>query len=798
MRVIEAHSVRWGGRYFMMVPVSRDGIQAEQWALLEKYDPDIVAAYGWSAQDLSACEPERYAGLKQQREQELQKLAPDQCSEWVAREAERLINDSLQEQDVYRLVAPDLLRRLACFGENDRPAHAHVDGSPPDPGSVCTPLHDVMRAARLDQVALPIMSTAELPALLRLAVFAATGALSADAQKTLHEMDVRAEGRDVDESGATYLAVYPHEWLRQDRRHHLLPAGDVPDEITFLSAFSPFSIGMSELQVVVSSPVSRLHDALVVVVGEDLRDFALYYNLSRLRPGVFWLPPSLCTPSTGVASRYSRHLSATTRETTRAKLDVLSASLKQDTALAAAEKMTKPVVASGTPKLAWRSLADVGALVPGVQRVYNTDNASNEALLALRGRCTIGTVPTPRLKGIETKSDKFGWISEVRVRNYALPAAPGLVRQVVQDPRLDSDSRRISREGLVYHAISPIRPVGQPTPFILVRPHLRLPSPLEVFQAIYGEAGYDVTLSDKGHYLDQTLQRFGRLQGDELKPPTLDVQGAGLPTGLRRFAAFLRRPEAVLLRLMGRKKKENEQHPLDRVGKDCAYVSQRWRVTLAGAAKAIGSDGSEEGPLAQMLDSLVAAHILGRGLVLRCSECRNTDWYPIERAAGSFTCTRCSATRRFGRQHFFPEEAREPTWYYSLSEVVYQALSNNSDVTAMAMDWLNRKAEKSFIFTAELELIRRGQEISSVNADIDVNCVVDGEIIVGEAKSGWRLPEQDLKLLRAISDAFPIRRVCFCTATHSWQRNEQHIKDAFRQSLTEPILLTKDELFKPP
>jgi hypothetical protein len=93
----------------------------------------------------------------------------------------------------------------------------------------------------------------------------------------------------------------------------------------------------------------------------------------------------------------------------------------------------------------------------------------------------------------------------------------------------------------------------------------------------------------------------------------------------------------------------------------------------------------------------------------------------------------------------------EPAWYYQLDELVYQAYGHDGHVPALTLRALSRRARRSFLHTAQVEVRERaGDEARCM--EIDLCCSIDGQLIVGEAKRAGRLDgtaqQQDRALTR--------------------------------------------------
>jgi hypothetical protein len=99
-----------------------------------------------------------------------------------------------------------------------------------------------------------------------------------------------------------------------------------------------------------------------------------------------------------------------------------------------------------------------------------------------------------------------------------------------------------------------------------------------------------------------------------------------------------------------------------------------------------------------------------------------------------FTCKRCARKQAIQSKHSLGQT--EPVWYYQLDEIVYQGIRNDVHVPLLALDYLRRK-NTSFSYTDELELWRPTQPRPFI--EVDLCCICDGTLTIGEAKTTERI-----------------------------------------------------------
>jgi hypothetical protein len=238
----------------------------------------------------------------------------------------------------------------------------------------------------------------------------------------------------------------------------------------------------------------------------------------------------------------------------------------------------------------------------------------------------------------------------------------------------------------------------------LARPRLRVPDGREVFDALLARVGLRCEDSAAGRYTQATIDLWGGLQplADDLRrPSTRDL--------LRAY--FSKEPSddsGILLTSRGRRFLSFDQ-----------------------ASRVSGTKGADTRIL---LDAYVARRVLRRGLILQCRRCGYADWYPLEALGQTFSCGRCQHVSLIVQAAWKRPDDGEPNWYYDLDEVVYQALSHDVSAPVLALSKLAEGAQ-SILVRPEAD-VYDGQDLL---AEVDLWAIIDGRIVVGEAKTVDRL-----------------------------------------------------------
>ena len=158
-------------------------------------------------------------------------------------------------------------------------------------------------------------------------------------------------------------------------------------------------------------------------------------------------------------------------------------------------------------------------------------------------------------------------------------------------------------------------------------------------------------------------------------------------------------------------------------------AQQRRHLRLSDVMKITGL---RVDPARDLLDQYVSQEIVSRGLLLTCELCKGTSFYRLDDVGTGFRCQRCRQTNEILKHSW--KGAREPLWFYSLDEVVFQGLKANSHVPLLALANI-AKSSNSFLYMPEGQVHINGRS----DIEIDLWAVADGKILIGEAKIQDRL-----------------------------------------------------------
>jgi hypothetical protein len=133
------------------------------------------------------------------------------------------------------------------------------------------------------------------------------------------------------------------------------------------------------------------------------------------------------------------------------------------------------------------------------------------------------------------------------------------------------------------------------------------------------------------------------------------------------------------------------------------------------------------------IDRLLGIGVLRRGLALGCGECDRLSFIAVDDLGQTNSCPRCGALNALSQLRW-RNPLTEPEWYYDLHGAVRELLRQNGDVPLLATHYFATRS-REFVDVPELDFYYP----SGQPKEIDFIALVDGEVIVGEAKKSATL-----------------------------------------------------------
>jgi hypothetical protein len=743
LRIIEFFSRLWGGAYNVIVPTDGKSIDERFWQILEAFDPDYVYAYRKSGEDVRLARPDRY------------KAALDaHVAHWTAKfggegedNVRKQIDESLRGSTESTFgISAELQReikvRLAPFWFQESAVEAGGVGAGMQVSFPLTDLTKIMsNTEHPDRVAEINVPRDTLP---RLWFGSACGLIDDIAAEQFEAISVQRDLFDFEQGDLVQLVQFvvagairqPYAY-RADKRNFFEMDGIVP-----------FQLSMLQLGLYRSTKYQHWTEPLVLVAGNTVDDFCLYYCLSRLRERVVWVLPevtesALASEKTKVSRHELNFVSQLRREEMSPRstggLVCIAYSLDAAGVAAVIERLSSSPL--GKFRSAVGATKDFARFVRFPLTAVERDNFQRDIPIQLSDDVSISPFSTPKPKNFRTIHPyEHRYITQLTVAGEAPPKHWDLGKSVIVDSRMTTHEVRVGKDGPAYFCPN-IAYFGGDIDTVLVRPHLRLSPLAKVLGELAATRGYECRPSDKGIYADETIAKWG---------------------GLAEVASFLRdAPKRALLdQFLDRRKSEP--------GKG-VYLSDDQRRYMDFRAVRRHMRKAATG----LIDDLVSRQVFYRGFIFRCSYCRNSTWFSVGEITQEFRCKRCGRSQVYTKTHW--KMPHQPAWFYKLDELVYQGYRQNMAVPLLALEYLRSKSSENFSFTTDREFWKRGG--SKPDAEMDFFCVSDGVLIIGEAKKEDRLSgspsdeSREITKYKRVAAGLSARRLVLATFSNEWNPN---------------------------
>lgn len=722
----------WGGSNFCIVPTDGKEIATVFWNILEAYDPDLVLSFRPTIRDIEYGAPLDFELVRQQLKEQLEKNFPslDETfhQEFIERE---LLNRDRFSFGIENQLQQQIKHRLSPFHFNEyivtEGITSHI--SVPFP---LTELINIVTQGKVEKVYI-VDSIDDVDSALYF--YSNWGCYSSEfiaeiynkgvtINRVPHQAKLSDLLRFCANKGFEKFDIYDRNLLQQ--KFGGADASWLPKED--ITQFCPYETSLLKVGKYKTIETYVSDDPILLVVGDTVDDFCSYYSLSKIHDYVFWIPEVKQSTKLGEEEEFdcrtilSRAVIQSIvelmyRGRSRKTLHISSLSLTND-ALEGTRKLinTLSFINQGFGQ---RVIIDSYPSSKGKSffRLIEQNNYTSQYTEVFRNNRAVGRVPTPKPKNFsEVIPYEHRWITEIFIERYMPPQLHFLGKKII-DLHIEA---RVTKTGICY-ACPGIAYTGGDIDVTLVRPQINIVEPLEIFQEYFLDAGYsDVRLSDKGSYTHTTIEKFGSLEDLEI---------------------ILRdKKNQEVLSLFKSQSTKQDNH-----GGEVIAANNRAYVNFQAIENIIGSQTHS----VNLVDLLIRKGILFRGTMLYCSRCRNTDWYSLDELNQTFICRRCNHQQILQQKNW--KDGREPIWFYKMDELVYQGIINNMILPLLTIAFLNKQAKKSFLYVPEL-LLR--QNPSKPDREVDICCIVDGKIVIGECKID-KISKSLINKLKSFSNALP-------------------------------------------
>lgn len=752
LRTLEGYSRTWGGDANGLIACSPAGAIGEaNWPLLRSFDADQIVAYvptllGLRMSDPAAYEAEVSAMATDSAQR--QGVEPDKARAWV--ETDEFLSSgtgpiaTADDTRVRTWLAPAIDERIVIRG-------AYKADNPPP--------HGLVDMCRLDAPPARIaeIDTSALPMAVQLLVAARIGRVGPKHRAHLQDQGV-TEWLTVTATPEDTKQLLEYAWsgdvdsLPARLAHRFdssLPDFEPPqfvgDEFAASTPFAHARLGCNWLQ---RADRSLNTEPLVIVCGDTAEDFCFAYTRDRVARGTYWLPLDpdndndltklmYDTLAHVLSSRHSHYLGdrpvlLTSLSCPPERLEAARTALLDTVWARSPGKPGEQEISISVREVSqvhversWYLLDKVHFATEGYEPFVGDDMVANlEVLVPSEVRSADSAACT-----WQVDATRFDHVLPARWALRGTLTVPGNGLFMPSAVRSSANGISVESHGRAFQFS------GSPLSQMLIRTRLRFPGPTEIFSTL--AAGTEMTLrdSDKGRYTQRIVELWGDL--------------TSLAADLASDA-----PTRTLLKDWTSK---DQGH--GRIHDERKYLraSDMARITKLNKPQ-----------VRELIDRLLGRSIAFRGLVLRCRLCANTSFYRLEDIGPGYRCPRCRQSNEI-TSGAWTTEAAEPEWFYSLDEVVYLGLTNNMHVPVLALGQLAKKSS-SFLHMPEAVVQKDGES----DIEIDMWAIIDGRIVLGEAKKNNRLAEQPedeetrcARLLHLIR-AWGVDEFVMATASSRW------------------------------
>jgi hypothetical protein len=185
----------------------------------------------------------------------------------------------------------------------------------------------------------------------------------------------------------------------------------------------------------------------------------------------------------------------------------------------------------------------------------------------------------------------------------------------------------------------------------------------------------------------------------------------------------------------------------------------------------------EEPEISKALLQMTGSRLLLRGYILTCEYCKLTDFYGMKEVDERFLCKGCYET------NITPLKLDQA---FKLNHIASESYHQGSIATILTLYYLYREAKESFIYSTELSLKKMGKEM-----EIDIACLVDGKMVIGEAKMGKLIkdrdfsPKDEFNKYKGLSGEIHADQVIFSTVSEGFYDVPRSKIDRFKRELEE-------------
>ncbi|WP_409291133.1 hypothetical protein [Peribacillus sp. SCS-37] len=732
LAIIAMFNKIWGGNYNLIVPTDGKTIAPSFLEIMKEYDPDYIYYYVSTVHQLKLFDFEKYKELLEVEKGNY----PHLTKEYLGNQSD-FLRTQLTDFKISDQLNNLLKRNLNSFDDN-RPIRSF-----PYSEKTSYPLTDmtaILKYSSLETVSSIKIKDSTL--LTNLMIYSNFGLVDPYLEESIRktEVNLRVEEIESEQTLGRFLDLIYDRDNPKDRKSY---------------GFKVPSVNLEYY----TSYVDWEESNPIIIVGNEVSDFCLYYCLSRVKNKVYWLPenPNLKDEIYRIINSKRQSL---IYEDCKA-IEFISTSLKESKILEIIAAIEERYIHSEMiPAIVSKNIEH---LVNQFLFILNKDNHINEQVLIFDGKTNLSIFPidTPvPLYFSKVLPDKHYWITDIYAKDTLFPRNQKLSNELLIASNYNSRHIRITNQGLSYFSPNFVyfNTMGENIKSVKVNPYFKSPDPFNLFEKLFEKAGYYIKKSDKGNFEEVFIDKFNDLASLStilLTDSYRELFNKFINTSSNEAGIYT---NGILI---------NKRRYLD------------YDTVL--------SMMNDTEKVSEIISNLTEKGVIERGFIFKCRSCRNTDWYSIATVDNTFKCIRCYEVQDYSKEslQLQPVTQRiEPKWYYKLNEMIYQAYYHNSLVPILSLNRLKSKSKKSFNYIPEVE-IRKDKSSLKPIMEIDICCVVDGNIVIGECKKGnnlkgGRSEEEVIKKYLSLAEEIQAHTVVFSTM-ENWSQTTRDLLEEYQK-----------------
>jgi hypothetical protein len=488
-RVIEFFSATWGGGYNIIVPMDANGttIRSVFWDILDIYDSDYLFSYYYSGDDIRQNDPERYEQLLDDHLQQFIRGGPVSDVDSAREQIDEQLRNVPQFEEPRAELQQKLLKTLAPFHIAEHAFEQSI-GVGSHPRFPLAPLTKLLPNIKHSDRLVTYEPTYEGVYPLWLA--SVTGCVSDGFKHELNSIGVQHQTIPANDSGPMDLFI---------------DASDAAMRRTERQVVTPFEL--ANIDTGLYQPVKAMAEprAILLVAGETLADFCLYYSLSKLRQPVIWLPLKFLISQSDTSGKrvlldhYADLLRRFARFRRRQR-DPQYVLVSVSADKAALDSTVEALDGAGYGRS--HRISDSATIAPAIRRLlefplrlYEQDNTYRQSSLTVVENSQLDSFETPRPKNfLHLDPYENRWIAEINIQAHRLPRNNHLGPWIIRSGLLSTNGARVCKTGIAYSCPSPMY-FGGNIDTTLVRPSIFIPDALQMFKHLFQLEGYAARVS---------------------------------------------------------------------------------------------------------------------------------------------------------------------------------------------------------------------------------------------------------------------------------------------------------------